>query len=426
MSIARNDIKALREKRAKAVADAGELLTLAATEKRELSADEETRFNAFHAEADKLMKTIEREERQMDAEASTRDRIDRLRGEAGADGRPQGGEAEKRELTQRAAYRNWLRYGHEGLSAEERQIMREARPNLTQDEQRNLGIATAGAGGATVPQGFFDELERRMLAFGGMRTIARRIRTARGNTLPMPTVDDTSNVATIVAEAAAVGASVNPTFGSVNLGAFMYRSITTVSLELLQDSAFDVEAMLADLHAERFARGQNAHFTVGTGTGQPRGVMIDTAAGRVGPTGQTTTVTYADLVFLEHSLDPMYRAGARFMMHDSTLGVVKRLLDGQNRPLWMAGVGVGAPDRILGYPYTINQAVAVMAANARSIAFGEFQKYFIRDVSDMVIVRLAERYIDLGLIGFVAFMRSDARLLDAGGNPVRHYANSAT
>jgi HK97 family phage major capsid protein len=423
------DIKALREKRAKLIADAGNLLTTAREAGRDLAGDEEQRFNAMHAEADKLLAQIEREERQLRAEEGLGERVDRLQGEPTREDRSDAQADRVAEEHRRAAFRNWLRYGAQGLTAEERSIMAAARPDLShlpESERRNLGIATAGAGGATVPQGFLAELERRMRAFGGMRAVARTIRTASGNLLPMPTVDDTNNVATIVAEAGNVGASVNPTFGSVNLGAFMYRSITTVSMELLMDSAFDVEGLVSELHAERFARGMNTHFTVGTGTGQPRGIVTDAVSGRVGATGQTTSVTYQDLVFLEHSVDPAYRSNARYMLHDTTLGAVKRLTDSQNRPLWLPGVAVNAPDTILGYGYTVNQDMPVMAASAKSILFGDLSKYYIRDVMDVTIMRLQERYAELGLVGFVAFARTDGRLLDAGAGPVRFYQNSAT
>ena len=67
-----------------------------------------------------------------------------------------------------------------------------------------------------------------------------------------------------------------------------------------------------------------------------------------------------------------------------------------------------------------------MAANAKSILFGRLDKYKVRVVQDVRMLRLTERYADNLQVGFVAFLRCDGRLLDAGTNPVKHYANSAT
>ena len=57
-----------------------------------------------------------------------------------------------------------------------------------------------------------------------------------------------------------------PTFGSVVLKAYTYRTpIIPVSLELLQDSAFDLDSLLSQLLTESFGRGINEHLTTGTG-----------------------------------------------------------------------------------------------------------------------------------------------------------------
>ena len=145
----------------------------------------------------------------------------------------------------------------------------------------------------------------------------------------------------------------------------------------------------------RIGRITNAHFTTGTGSGQPRGVVTDASSGVVAAAGNTTAITYANLVALEHSLDPGYRRGAEFMFHDSTLKAIKQLLDTTGRPLWVPGVAVREPDTILGHRYVVNQDMAVMAANARSILFGDFSRFFVRDVQDVQIMRLTERYADL-------------------------------
>jgi HK97 family phage major capsid protein len=86
---------------------------------------------------------------------------------------------------------------------------------------------------------------------------------------------------------------------------------------------------------------------------------------------------------------------------------------------------MGSPNTILGYPYTINQSMASMTASAKSVLFGDFSKYVIRDVRGFTLVRLDERYADYHQVGFLAFLRTDGDLLDAGTNPIKHYINAA-
>jgi HK97 family phage major capsid protein len=94
--------------------------------------------------------------------------------------------------------------------------------------------------------------------------------------------------------------------------------------------------------------------------------------------------------------------------------------DTMGMPLWQPGLTVGQPDMIMGYQYVINQSMTTPATGVKSILFGDFSKYLIRDVRDITLLRLDERYADAHQVGFLAFSRSDGDLLDAGTNPVKY------
>ncbi len=344
-------------------------------------------------------------------------------------------------LDEMRAFRSWLtgaRHLQRSLTEEDRSWIQTRMGEVPEDalaalppEQRNFAVGAGNVGGFIVPQDFFNSLEVAMRDFGAMLRpgVAQIIRTDSGAPLPMPTFNYTAVVATIVGEGAAIGLDTSTPFGSTTLGAFMYAPpILPISIQFLQDTAFD-EAFIVNAMGEALGRGMNAHFTTGTGTGQPRGIMTAATVGRTGATGTATTVNYNELLQLEHSVDPVYRASAQWMFHDATLRVIKGLVDTQGRPLFLptlGGISEGAPATILNYPYVVNQDVAMMAANARSIAFGRFDKYKIRLVRQVQVLRLVERYADRLQVGFVAFLRGDGNLLDAGTNPVRVFQNSAT
>lgn len=406
--------KELRETRAGLVAQAQKLLT--ASER--LSPETETKFDALMAEADRLKTEIDRVERLIATEQELNQRIDQRAGREDITVSQARADSER----EREVFRNWMLRGMVGLSEEERRFMQERQVTIRAAQ----GVGTGAAGGFLVPEGFRAVLESALKAFGGMREVATPLDTDSGESIPMPTENDTGNVGELLAENTAT-AEQDITFGSVTIDAFMYSSkLVRVSIQLMQDSAFDMEGFLARKLAERIARITNTHFTTGTGTGQPRGLVTAAPVGKTGATGQTTSIIYDDLVDLEHSVDPAYRRNGGWMLHDSSLKVVKKLKDSQNRPLWMPGLAVQAPDTILGYRYVINQDVPVMAANAKSVLFGDLSKYLIRSVRQVILKRLEERYAELLQIGFIAFQRFDGDLIDAGTNPVKHYANSAT
>ena len=116
-------------------------------------------------------------------------------------------------------------------------------------------------------------------------------------------------------------------------------------------------------------------------------------------------------------------------MNDASIKVIRKLKDSQGRPLWgdfNNPLAQSYVPTLLGYRLVTNNDVAVMAANAKSIAFGDVTRYKIRRVRDITLVRLLERYADNAQTGFFAFARFDGNLIDAGTHPVKLYVNSAT
>lgn len=413
--------KELRAQRAKLIEDARALLA------QSDGAEAQAKFDEMLGAADALKERIDRVER---ADAELKELAEARHQRADREGVSRD-HREDKDITEKTVFAKYLRGGFQAMNAAEHEIaMRHM--SAVPAVQAALGVGTGAAGGFTVPQAFYDEVMARMVAFGGVRTVARVISTDGGNALPVPAMDDIANVAVVVAEGTQITTDTDPTFSQVTLNAFMYTSNNVrVSYQLMQDSAFDIEAMIRDAISVRFARGMNAHYTTGTGTGQAQGLAnasVGTTIGRTGATGNATSISYAELLQAAHMADPAYRANARWMFNDSTLRVFRSLVDSQNRPLWDVSVVAGAPDTLMGYPYVINQDMPSMAANARSIAFGDFSAhYIVRDVRNLQVLRLTERFADFLQVGFLAFMRSDGRIVSAPGTQaVRLWQNSAT
>ena len=295
-----------------------------------------------------------------------------------------------------------------------------ARAVMAAPQFRNdLSVVTGSSGAFTVPTGFINSLEINLLTFGGMREVSEIIRTDKGDDKPWPTADDTSNQGEYLGEAKTIGSSVDPTFGAVVWGAHKCSSkLIKVPVELLEDSAFNMPMILGEMVGERIGRRSNLAFTTGTGVKEPRGIVIDAT---LGVTAASATVIAADELFnLVHSVDPAYRVGAGWMFHDNILLVIRKLKDSQNQYLWQEGLSAGVPDRLLAHPFTINQDMAsAVATGNKTILFGSLKKYKIREVRTIRFRRLVERFADEDQEGFVAFMRNDGKLLDAGTAPVK-------
>jgi HK97 family phage major capsid protein len=293
---------------------------------------------------------------------------------------------------------------------------------MTQFRAQSEG--SVGAGGYLVPDGFRQMLVERMKAFGGLQAAATTITTTTGQDLDWPTVDDTSNEGEIVAEAGTFASGADMTFDHKTLGAYKYFAggasnlPLKVSWELLQDSAFDIQAFLTRALGTRIARIQASHWVTGTGSSQPEGILQNKSA-YDNIASNTTGPTFAELVATIHALDPAYRQGASWLMNDATLGTIRSITDDNSRPLWMSSSEAGM-DRalpggtLLGYPVVIDQAMPSIGDVAKFLAFGDLaQAYVVRRVKDITLVVLNELYAANGQVGFMAWARADGAVQDS-------------
>jgi len=444
------NIESLRELRNKSLAQAKEIHAKGEAEKRALTPEEQAAFDNLMAQVD------DHEVRISDLEAAAGIQANDIADAAVARSSKlaKAEEASKKVAVRKSApieapayvrdfndkqstedkklaLRGWLGYHSiEGITDRQREAAQRSGLDLHNNKlsfrlggkaPRNVQEAraqslTGSAGGYTVPQGFLNQLEESLLAFGGMREVATVLRTDSGNDLPIPTVNDTGNVGAILAENSQV-AEQDMTFAQITLKAYKYSSkLVRVSAELLQDTAIDLESFIGNALGNRIARILNTHFTTGDNSSKPQGVVN---AGTGVTCASASAITYGELLDLQHSVDPSYRANARFMMHDSTLKAIRKLVDDQNRPIFQADITGASPGTLLGMPIVINQDIATIATGAKAIVCGDFSKYIIRDVTDFTLLRLEERYADYHQVGFVGFSRHDGRILDAGTDPLK-------
>lgn len=405
-------LQRIQEERASCWNRMTEIMATAERDARDLSAEERTNWDAANARMTELTSDKERIERQAVVDAELRQQTVNSVG-APVEHRDET-PAEDTEVRDSRVFSEFMRRGVDGIrNQEDRQAL------MARYEERAEGVATGGAGGYLVPQGFWDNLVIAMKAYGGLLNYAQVIETASGNPMPWPSADDTSNVGQILGENTQV-TDQDIVFTNKTLNAYTYTSNQVrVSLQLLQDSAFNVDSFVQGRLAERIGRAAAQHFISGTGTNQPQGVLASGAITQntTLATGNTTSLTYTGLVDALHKVDPAYRNGgnARWLMNDLTLAAVRKIVDGQQRPLWQPDYLAGGDrDTILGYPVNIDQNMPSPAASAVTAVFGDFHAgYVVRRALGLQLLRLTERYADFLQVGFIGFMRLDGKINDS-------------
>jgi HK97 family phage major capsid protein len=213
-----------------------------------------------------------------------------------------------------AAFGRWLR--NRDLDDAERRSL-ELRDGMVEGAPMLNHIGSYNGLGFFVPTGFSNQIETATKYYAPLTdgSSFKVWETATGNPIPWPTNNDTGNVSAVVGEAGTFN-EVDITASQINFGAYKFGvGPLKVSLELLQDSAFNLEAYLSDLAGIRFGRQFEQKLTNGTGVGEPTGILTAIeasgavpviATGSAETTGGTQTgvnsIGYSDLVNLEHVL----------------------------------------------------------------------------------------------------------------------------
>jgi len=414
----------LREQRANIWEQMKEIMEPAQADSRSsLSAEETQKYDRLEVDLDAIEDQITRAEK-FDARSAAMDKVDRTG--VVPDQRAAGQEDETSDARYERIFRSYLRSGRDELDREERQILNGS--FVADSEARAAGVGTGAAGGFAVPLAFRNVFIETMKWFGPMLDVAETITTDSGVNLPWPTNDDTGNVGAILAENTQV-AEQDVTLGTNSLDAYMYTSkLVRASYQLLQDRP-DFDTWLARKLGERVGRILNQHFTTGTGTAQPDGIVTSATVGVTGTGSLASTggVSYANTVDVVESLDPAYGNGngLQWMMHQSARKAFRKLVDGQGRPLWDVDVTGQFPNTLQGYPVIINNDMPTLATSSKSVLFGNIREaYAIRLVSGLTTARLTERYADFLQVGFLAFQRADGTMQNA--NAVRVFQTTAT
>ena len=270
-----------------------------------------------------------------------------------------------------------------------------------------LSESTDADGGYLVPEEFENQIIAGLDEANVIRTLAKVITTHHDRKIPIAVGH---SVATWTAENDPFTES-NPTFGQKQIDAFKLTDLVRVSVELLQDAAFDLEGYIAAEFARAFGIAEEQAFCVGTGTNQPTGIFTANG-GTVGVTAAAANaITVDEIISLVYSLKSPYRKNAKFLMNDATVSLLRKLKDNNGAYLWQPSVQAGQPDKLLGYELYTSPYAPTVGAGAFAIAFGDFQNYWIGDRAGRTVQRLNELYATNGQVGYVATERVDGKVI---------------
>lgn len=255
-------------------------------------------------------------------------------------------------------------------------------------EQRTNTQGTTTDGGYTVPQGFGGRVIEKLKTVGPMLNpdIVDLTITSDMRDIPYP-IQNAGVGGTATAEAAAYGVQ-TPTFTQKTLKAWKVTAYIAASVELLASDDVAIESYFERRLAVGLGTACNNLLTLGTGIVQPEGVIAG-GSGVTGGSGVSGKPTYEDLVDLECSVDSLYANSpkAGYMMRRATLGDVRKIKDTAGSYIFVPSPLVGQPATINGYAVYENPDVAARGTAAKSIWFGDFSYFLVRQAGGLTIDR---------------------------------------
>ena len=360
------------ESRARAWNEAKELLDLAAAESRDLTADEQEKYDRINADLDERTAVIARLEADMQRE-------------------------------QRAAE---IRIPEAPKPSSDADVLRTLANGRSHTFERRDMTTASDAG--IVPQGFYAVLQEQLRYTGPWlnENVGYTIlTTGSGEDIKVP-IQSTFSAATATAEAAAFVAN-NPSTTNKTLRAHKYGTLVTVSRELLEDSGVDLVAFIGRQAGNALGNIVNQRLAVGTGTAEPEGLFV--AAG-IGKKGTATAFSADDLIDLVHSVDSQYaqRPSAGFQMSRATLSTLRKLRDGAGQFIYDPTQGTQA--LLLGYPVFENPHAEAIGSGLRPVAFGDMSYYHVRQVGGVEVARSDDAFFVNDLAAFRVSIRVDGLL----------------
>jgi HK97 family phage major capsid protein len=251
-----------------------------------------------------------------------------------------------------------------------------------------------------------------------------KIVSSGGETMYFPRVNAHGIGTQVIAQGTAIGGT-DPTFLRMQLDAYKYGQLVQVASETIADEGFDVTGFVASNVARAVSQVIDADLIVGTGSGEPQGMMTAVtvgAAGTVATGGTLITPTYENLIDTVYSVNDQYRAspGVAWLTRDATAGILRKLRDGAGgtvgQPLWQMspwqGLITGEPDRLLNFPIYIDANVASCASNARIMTFGDWNAYYTRMIGAFVFERSDDYAFNTDLVTFRGKQRVDGDFID--------------
>jgi HK97 family phage major capsid protein len=290
-----------------------------------------------------------------------------------------------------------------------------------------FGDTGSSGGSLTIPSLVSSSIFEVMQSANVMRqTRMTVLTTSSGAPLTIP-VASQGAASLIPTQDSTIGGT-DPTMASKVLHAYDAGELVAISNDILQDSGVDVLAWVSHTIAVAVAKLEETWLVVGTGSGQPTGLMSAGATGSggtvasggsliLGPSGAIVE----KLIDVQYSVNSQYRPVGEWLVNDTTAAAMRKLRVGAGgtvdafawSPSPTAGLLNGTPDSFLGRPIYASANVSAMGSDVKVLAYGDMSRFVMREVGGLRLERSTDVFFAKNQLAVRGVSRVDSTLVDA-------------
>lgn len=381
----------LREQRKQFLVEMRQIIDAAEADNRNLTEDEQTKYDGLATQVDELAKRIERQEKQAALEQATQPTVHQRTQPAPQQTAPAFNRIGRGD-TETGAYAHWLRTGDDGGIRE-----------LRASNDTDMNTTTPADGGYAVPTGHYQGI------------IARRDETMLATQLGVMLIPGTGTTINVPLDGEADGEFVAtnqagdfdrdaPAVGQKAMTLLKYTKKVELSYELLEDEDSQLLAFLNDFVGRGMAKTHNNLLLTEVAA---NGTSFKTFAG----TGAIAAGEPEDIVGnvdLSAYLDD--DRGVAWVMRSSTHWDIASITG--NDRLYAANPGGGGKS-LLGYPVFYSQKAAAIGGGNKSVYFGNWGFVGYREAPGFTVLRDPYSLAGKGQVVFHYYFRTVYGILQA-------------
>lgn len=393
-----NHLKELLEQRNRLIQEGKDILEKAGAEKRNLTTEEQGKYDKILSDALAMGETVKRHHEQSKMEKE----LEGLVTSASSSSSPSASarsDAGMDSKEYRQAMNSYFTRGEDKVSP---------------TEQRALSQGSAPDGGYLVPR---EQFENILLKFIDDQVFIRQRATIfklnKAQSLGYPSLDTDMSDSDWTSEVGTVQEDTAMKVGKRELSPNMLAKLAKISMKLLQNSAVPADTLVLQRLAYKFAITQEKAFLNGSGAAQPLGLMVASNLGistsrDIATDNTTSSPTMDGLKNAKFALKGQYWNNAAWMFHRDCVLRISKLKDAENRYLWEPSNQVGEPDRLLSLPVGMSEYMPNTFTTGQYVGIvGDFSFYHIAEGMNFAVQRLNELYAVTNQIGFIGRQEVD-------------------